>query len=371
MVFFGFSTSLTTAIVARFATGVFSGVVMAAKVMLSEVQSQVLSPVSCFYPYSCDLAQLCPVRLQATASSFLTVAWGLGLVVGSSGGGLLAEPADKYALFATEFWRTYPYLLPCALTSGLCALVLVPAYLYLPETLPPAQSSTETEESLLHSTDPASKPGSQLNLNGSRQETVRLSAWQLLQVADVRFLVLLYGIFSFAAIGMEEMHALFCATPVELGGLGWSTSEIGTNLGAVGLMLTLLQTLTFPVVERRFKLVGAAAVGAVAAAMCTVAYPMVNTIAQRNIALSGLPSSHSDSSGVWLLITAVATTYKVTAGWVFCSITLMFNNSVYPINRSEPWSKVLHVQSVGLETPCGLLVSPRVCLCLHGTLLSS
>eukprot|EP00730_Choanoeca_flexa_P015229 TRINITY_DN6945_c0_g1_i1.p1 TRINITY_DN6945_c0_g1~~TRINITY_DN6945_c0_g1_i1.p1 ORF type:complete len:495 (+),score=78.30 TRINITY_DN6945_c0_g1_i1:134-1618(+) len=332
MTLFGFATSLTTALVARFAAGIFSGVVMSVKVMLSE---------------------LCPIRLQATASSILTVAWGLGLIIGSSGGGLLAEPADKYDMFNTPLWRAYPYLLPSVMSASLCMIVFVPAWLYLPETLPSDKDKDDDVSSASHvsaSTTKLSASDKHVNddlehqdehaalvasINKVPEHQVRLSAWDLLQQRDVRILVLFYGLFSFAAIGMEEMHSLFCATPVSLGGLGWSTSEIGANLGVVGVVLTMAQTVSFPILEHRFKLLGAATIGAVAAIMCTLAYPTVNTLARGAVGEESnlARPEHSSSWAVWMAITIVAALYKITAGWVFCSVTLLFNNSVHTLNR--------------------------------------
>ena len=47
-----------------------------------------------------------------------------GQVIGQPIGGILAHPERATSYFDTEFWREYPYALPC-IFSGLCTLVAV------------------------------------------------------------------------------------------------------------------------------------------------------------------------------------------------------------------------------------------------------
>jgi hypothetical protein len=257
--------------------------------------------------------------------------------MGSALGGVLAQPADKYPALDTAFFRSYPYLLPTLTSTFFCIMGLVPAYFFLPETLPgevdavlpagspdPASGPTEEREKLLEAAPSRSMK--------------KLSAWELVSIRDVRLLVLFYGIFSFAAIAMDEIHSVFCSTPVALGGLGWDTTTIGTNLGLVGLFLTLGQTLVFPFVEKQLKLVGTCVVGPVVCIVSVLGYPVLNAIARQHVAsqphvLGKEAVQTDDSTSVWLLTSIVAGSYKILSSCVFCALTLLFNNSVHAENR--------------------------------------
>lgn len=77
-------------------------------------------------------------RLAARCHSLTLAAlqlWGVGLVIGPAVGGLLAEPADKFPLLDIALFRTYPYLLPCLVSSAIAVLSLITVLLWLPETL--------------------------------------------------------------------------------------------------------------------------------------------------------------------------------------------------------------------------------------------
>jgi len=114
---FGLSFNFAWAIAMRVLTGVFNGIVGTAKTMVSE---------------------LCPEAHQARGMSVITATWGLGLVIGPAVGGLLAFPADTMpSIFPPGgVWSDFPFFLPMLLSSIVAAVGLVPATLYLPETLP-------------------------------------------------------------------------------------------------------------------------------------------------------------------------------------------------------------------------------------------
>ncbi|KAG6836905.1 hypothetical protein H0H93_001492 [Arthromyces matolae] len=64
------------------------------------------------------------------------VGYYVGILLGPYTGGLLAHPAEQFpAVFGNDFWRTYPYLLPCAVPAIVAALCSVITYLFLKETV--------------------------------------------------------------------------------------------------------------------------------------------------------------------------------------------------------------------------------------------
>ncbi len=114
---FGLSFNFAWAIAMRVLTGMFNGIVGTGKTMVSE---------------------LCSEAHQARGMSVVTATWGLGLVIGPAIGGLLAYPADTMpSVFPPEtVWSDFPFFLPMLLSSIVAAIGLVPAVLFLPETLP-------------------------------------------------------------------------------------------------------------------------------------------------------------------------------------------------------------------------------------------
>ncbi|KAL8594413.1 hypothetical protein ACOMHN_018121 [Nucella lapillus] len=105
---FGFADSLPLAMVLRFLAGLVNGTVGVAKTVLYDVSDN---------------------TNQAFSMSILSIAWGLGLILGPTIGGYLALPATKYpSVFSPQgFFADYPFLLPsfcCFLVCGVVAVIM-------------------------------------------------------------------------------------------------------------------------------------------------------------------------------------------------------------------------------------------------------
>lgn len=131
---FGFTYNLPMAIISRFLTGLANGTVGTAKTMLYEI---------------CDNTN------QALGMSIISVAWGAGIVLGPTLGGLLASPVKRYpeSFVADGVFFKFPYLLPCMIIFIICDLVIVLDFFFLPETLNSKKNinikTTEAEEEAL------------------------------------------------------------------------------------------------------------------------------------------------------------------------------------------------------------------------------
>ncbi|KAF1997355.1 MFS general substrate transporter [Amniculicola lignicola CBS 123094] len=71
---------------------------------------------------------------QPRAYSIMPFVWCLGTIIGSSLGGLLADPASHFSLFKGTVFETYPYLLPNVMCTGVVAIGLTVGLLFLEET---------------------------------------------------------------------------------------------------------------------------------------------------------------------------------------------------------------------------------------------
>ena len=90
---FGFARTLTWAIAARVLAGASSGTIGITRTAVAEM-----------VPWK---------ELQPRAFSFMPIVWSIGSIVGPSFGGALASPAAKFPdVFASPFFRTFPFVLP-------------------------------------------------------------------------------------------------------------------------------------------------------------------------------------------------------------------------------------------------------------------
>ena len=112
---FGFASSYTEALAARFMCGILNGNVSIAKVYVGEVSN---------------------AQTQATGFSMLSLTWGLGILCAPVLGGFLADPAALYpgSALDTPLLRHHPFLLPSLVSAGFSALCLALALPLLKET---------------------------------------------------------------------------------------------------------------------------------------------------------------------------------------------------------------------------------------------
>ncbi|CAJ2657236.1 protein ZINC INDUCED FACILITATOR-LIKE 1-like [Trifolium pratense] len=218
---FGLSTSFWMAIITRFLLGSLNGV---------------LGPVKAY------ATELFREEHQAIGLSTVSAAWGIGLIIGPAIGGYLAQPAEKYPqIFAKDsFWDKFPYFLPCFIISGL-ALTVAIACIWIPETLHNHSGSNE-------STDDA-----EALENGSnrveKQKTVQKNEnlfmnWPLMSS------IIAYSVFSLHDVAYQEVFSLWAVSPPRLGGLSFTTDDVGNVLSISGLALVIYQLFIYPSVEK-------------------------------------------------------------------------------------------------------------------------
>jgi len=80
------------------------------------------------------LAELSDHTNRARMFTALSTGVIIGRLLGNGVGGLLAEPAEKYACLDIEFFRQYPYALPVFVAAVLNLFSLIVGIIYLPET---------------------------------------------------------------------------------------------------------------------------------------------------------------------------------------------------------------------------------------------
>jgi MFS family permease len=115
MLWFGFARSYTEALIARLVCGILNGNVAINKVYMAELTNS---------------------ETQAQGFSWLTMTWGLGLIIAPTLGGFLADSSTQFpgSILDVPFTHLYPYALPSLVSSALGATLFLLALVFLQET---------------------------------------------------------------------------------------------------------------------------------------------------------------------------------------------------------------------------------------------
>ncbi|KAH9610807.1 hypothetical protein KSS87_023698 [Heliosperma pusillum] len=211
---FGVSTNFWMAIITRFLLGSFNGL---------------LGPVK------------------------ITTAWGIGLIIGPALGGLLAQPAEKYPeIFSQDsLFGRFPYFLPCLITSIFAVLVTIGAF-WLPESLhkhKPKHSSVydpyEAAEAAIWTSDDKL-------IKIEIDESTFLPRKSLYKNWPLMSSIIVYCIFSLHDMAYTEIFSLWAVSPRKLGGLSYSTQDVGTILSITGLGMLIFQLFLYPQIDKIF-----------------------------------------------------------------------------------------------------------------------
>jgi len=144
---------------------------------------------------------------------------------------------------------------------------------------------------------------------------------------DTRNHLIVFWIFSFVAIGIDEAFPLFCIS--KEGGLGLSESEIGKLLSATGLLFAISQYSVYARIVDRYGIRRSIQVGALLSA------PLV-TFVPISILFNDTSSSDTDSSLTWasfLYLSLLLGFIRVFGLVFFSSITIATNRTVIASHR--------------------------------------
>ncbi|XP_074337892.1 protein ZINC INDUCED FACILITATOR-LIKE 1-like isoform X2 [Apium graveolens] len=226
---FGLSINYWMAIITRFLLGSFNGL---------------LGPIKA---YACEVFR---EEHHALGLSTVTAAWGTGLIIGPALGGFLAQPADNFPeIFTSQsLFGRFPYFLPCLVIS-LFALVVDISCLWLPETLHNHElhriSSVDSIENL------ESAPFVSDATEYACEETESNSKGSLFTNWPLMSSIIVYCVFSLHDMAYSEIFSLWAVSPRRLGGLSYSTEDVGEVLVISGLGLLISQIFLYPQLEKK------------------------------------------------------------------------------------------------------------------------
>ncbi|XP_054815016.1 protein ZINC INDUCED FACILITATOR 1-like isoform X2 [Prosopis cineraria] len=168
----------------------------------------------------------------------VSASWGIALVFGPALGGYLAQPAEKFPHIFSKgsLFDKFPYFLPCFVISAIALAILV-ACLWLPETLHNHNVSDESNED-------AEALENELTGKTVHKDQNLLLNWPLMSI------IIIYCVFSLHDIAYTEVFSLWAVSPLNLGGLNYTTDNVGNVLSISGFSLLLYQIFIYPFLEK-------------------------------------------------------------------------------------------------------------------------
>ncbi|KAA1092608.1 hypothetical protein PGT21_008418 [Puccinia graminis f. sp. tritici] len=195
------------------------------------------------------LAEITDETNKARAFSLIPMCNAFGIIIGPLIGGYLAKPASQYPEYfgKIQFLIDYPYFLPCFIAGMINLSAVTVGFFFLKETLP---SKTNVQNLPLdnESDEEVEEPDSQPEEIAS-QPKPKFSALFTPTVISVLLGSLLV---FFQMSSLATLIPLFAYTRFEDGGLGLNLRQMGTALTTNGFAAVIVQTATFPYLQRRW-----------------------------------------------------------------------------------------------------------------------
>jgi len=180
---------------------------------------------------------------RASGATWGLVSWSAGGSIGALIGGSLANPSRHFpGFFNGDFWKQYPYFLPCLAVSMIAVVSFVFVLFFFKETVanPSPLSShpipNELELCVLLSSD--------------TNETY--SVHQLLACPPVVISIVNHMSLNFLFTCEGVLIPLFFAMPIEIGGLGFDPVDIGYILGGYRAFMIFFILVYSPRIIRRY-----------------------------------------------------------------------------------------------------------------------
>ena len=333
-VLFGFSRSLTWAMLARAGQGLCNGNVGIIRT---------------------SVAELVPEKvLQPRAFSIMPLVWTVGSIFGPAFGGSLVHPVERFPTIfkKSKLFAEYPFALPNVLISALFCIGILSGILFLKETLEEKKSRkdyglilgslltgccrrrksnrwrSDTDEAatpFLRST-PSSEMSTPTKKQSSQPIPTTTIGWGQVFTRQSNINLAVYTFLAMHSVAYDQLLPIFMHHPVQsihdpevklplkfAGGFGIGSNRIGLLFMIYGIYGMVIQFAIFPPFARRYGVLNCLK-------SCACVFPMVY-IAQPFTAL--LPTSH--------LREGVALCLMLVKG--FCSIfsfpcsTILLTNS--------------------------------------------
>ncbi|KAI4323653.1 hypothetical protein L6164_023242 [Bauhinia variegata] len=245
---FGLSTSFWMAVGTRFLLGALNGLLGPMKAYATEIFRE---------------------EHQALGLATVSASWGIGLIIGPAIGGYLALPVQKYPQIFAEgsFWDKFPYFLPCFIISAFAFGVII-GCIWIPETLHNHRDSNESIDQVEALENGSSGANIDKTYQKPENENLLLN-WPLMSS------IISYCVFSLHDVAYQEVFSLWAVSPRKLGGMNFTTDDVGDVLAISGVSLIIYQLLFYPAVEKAFGPITIARITAILSIPLLQSYPFI------------------------------------------------------------------------------------------------
>ncbi|XP_057851926.1 protein ZINC INDUCED FACILITATOR-LIKE 1 isoform X2 [Cryptomeria japonica] len=292
---FGLSVNYWMAISTRFLLGTFNGLIGTIKAYATEVSRE---------------------EHHAAGLSIVTTTWGIGLIIGPAIGGFLAQPTQKYPyIFSTDsFWERFPYFLPCVVISTFAIPVLVLSFL-LPETLhkhPHGQEEEKYDPNVISIDIEKEEPQNEKACMEGKKKGKMSTLKSIINNWPVMSTIIINCIYSLHDIAYSEIFSLWAVSPKRLGGLSFTTSQVGEILAISGFGLLIFQLTTFSPLAKLFGPIHVTRMSALISIPLLSAYPFIALLRDQ---------------ALWIIINCASLLKNILSVMTITGTFLLLNNA--------------------------------------------
>ncbi|PQQ20524.1 protein ZINC INDUCED FACILITATOR-LIKE 1-like [Prunus yedoensis var. nudiflora] len=186
----------------------------------------------------------------------------------------MSAPAEKYPNIFTEssIFGRFPYFLPC-LCISVFAFGGAISCCWLPETLHKHNGKTKLCDDSFEALETASSGFDANERNQKNEEQIPkeslLKNWPLMSS------ILVYSVFSLHDMAYTEIFPLWAESPRKLGGLSFSTEDVGEILAISGVGLFVFQMSFYPYVQKLLGSIMIARIGGVLSIPLLSSFPFI------------------------------------------------------------------------------------------------
>lgn len=248
------------------------------------------------------LGELSDHTNEAQAFRWMPPAYTIGAALGPLVGGYLSSPAERYpSLFGySAFLQEYKYFLPCFVGAMFPLSGMIFDYFCLQETLPSRMSGSDEEEA-----------------DGTKTP-VEIPSIRSVFTPRVKATLMNYAMLAATSITNLGVLPLFLYTPVRLGGIGFTTAQIGKALSGQAIATSCVQVFLFPVIHRRLGTVASYRLAVIFYPLGFLCYPLTR--------LAAAHRAGGDNTWVWISL-AVQLGCLSLANMAYTANMLVINSS--------------------------------------------
>jgi hypothetical protein len=206
-------------------------------------------------------------------------------------------------------------------------------------------------------TGPSSSEEIAVNEEGGtigKKEKLPSSMQEILHSRSIQFLFIVYMLYCFLIMYIDETFPLWCVTSVSNGGLGWESAEVGEALASIGFGLVIFQLFFYEWMIKKYFNTGAVETYfrlLVFSATFMIMLPLVSDITLRSLRATEGDHLHTRTNiilrmaiiGCWLL-------YRIPATSAFSTLAIVVNGSIDQSMRGTMNGLIMTAGSVGNGT---------------------